>query len=283
MTKIGTTTEQALLLLRRGWSVIPVHVPVSGGECSCGNDCSWPGKHPRVPWRPFTESRPTKAQVLEWFEDEFYGSNLGVVTGRVSNLVVVDLDGDFEQFESLGLPDTLTSRTGGGGFHFFYRLDGRPAPSGISVVPGIDIKADGGFVVLPPSRHKSGFEYAWIDDAYTRRFRLETVDPSELPKRARPEGENGEWVGELLSGVEEGERSSAAARMVGRYAQIGLTMDETVMLMESWNSLNDPPLPRRELGATIRSVYRRHRDRNPEQVKTLEDISRIFGEMRGAE
>ncbi len=268
-------TAVALALLSRGWSVIPVHIPVNGSDCSCGYDCSWPGKHPRVSWRPFTEELPTEAQVRGWFDDEFYGSNLGVVTGRVSDLVVVDVDGTIDDFKALGLPKTRTVLTGGGGYHFFYTSGGLPASSGISVTPGIDIKADGGFVVLPPSKHVSGMRYEWLNNA-----KLTQIHPSELPQRVPSSASNGEWVGELLSGVEEGERSSVAARMIGRYAQIGLTVDETVMLMVSWNSLNSPPLPMRELGATIRSVYKRHEVRNETQIATISDLVAVFDELR---
>ena len=267
----------AVVLLRRGWSVIPVHVPLESGDCSCGNDCSWPGKHPRVPWRAYTEELPTEEQVIEWFDDEFYGSNLGVVTGQVSDLVVVDVDGTIEDFQALGLPKTRTALTGGGGYHMFYRTGRQPAPSGISVTPGIDIKADGGFVVLPPSKHLSGFEYAWLD----WRSKIAKISPSELPQRVRSSESNGEWVGELLGGVPEGERSMTAARLAGRYAQIGLSPDESVMLLVSWNLQNNPPLPLRELGATIRSVYVRHERRHETQVKTVGDLARMFTEITG--
>ncbi len=268
-------TARAVALLSRGWSVIPVHVPVEGDDCSCGNDCSWPGKHPRVSWRPYTEKLPSEAQVREWFDEEFYGSNMGVVTGRVSDLVVVDVDGTIDDFEALGLPKTRTVLTGGGGYHFFYRIGGQPASSGISVTPGIDIKADGGFVVLPPSKHVTGLKYEWLNH-----MKLTQIDPSMLPKRVPSSVSNEEWVGELLAGVSEGERSSVAARMVGRYAQIGLTVDETVMLMVSWNMLNSPPLPMRELGSTVRSVYKRHEQRNETEINTLGELSQIFSELR---
>ncbi len=270
-------TGRAVALLRRGWSVVPVHVPLESGDCSCGNDCSWPGKHPRVPWREFTEHLPTKEQVTEWFDDEFFGSNLGVVTGQVSDLVVVDVDGTIEDFQALGLPRTRAVLTGGGGYHFYYRTGRQPCPSGISVTPGIDIKADGGFVVAPPSLHLSGFDYTWLN----RRKNLAKISPSELPQRATSSDGNGEWVGELLGGVSEGERSMTVARLAGRYAQIGLTGDESLMLLVTWNKQNNPPLPLRELAATIRSVYTRHAHRNEEQIRTVGDLATLFTEITG--
>ncbi len=280
MTKTTSKSEmgrRAVALLRRGWSVVPVHVPLESGDCSCGNDCSWPGKHPRVPWRPYTQELPTRAQVIEWFDEEFFGSNLGVVTGQVSDLVVVDVDGTIEDFQALGLPRTRAVLTGGGGYHFYYRTGREPTPSGISVTSGIDIKADGGFVVAPPSLHLSGFNYEWLD----HRRELAKIAPSDLPRRASLPESNGEWAGELLGGVSEGERSATTARLAGRYAQIGLTPDEATMLLLTWNTQNNPPLPQRELGATIRSVYTRHAQRNEEQIETFEDLAQVFYEIHG--
>ncbi|KKN02000.1 hypothetical protein LCGC14_1122050 [marine sediment metagenome] len=270
-------TDRAVSLLRRGWSVVPVHVPVMGDVCSCGNDCSWPGKHPRVAWQPFTEALPSESQVIDWFDNEFYGANLGVVTGQVSDLVVVDVDGTIDDFKALGLPRTRTVLTGGGGYHFFYRTGRQPASSGIGVTPGIDIKADGGFVVLPPSKHVSGLHYEWLNHD-----KLTKIDVSRLPARAaRTASSGGKWIDELLDGVSEGERSSTSARLAGRYAQIGLTIDETVMLLSSWNTLNNPPLSLRELGATISSVYKRHRSRNEIQVSTVDELAELFSDIIG--
>ncbi len=282
MTKTTTSKSEmgrrAVALLRRGWSVVPVHVPLESGACSCGQDtCSWPGKHPRVPWRPYTENLPTEAQVIEWFDEEFFGANLGVVTGQVSDLVVVDVDGTIDDFQALGLPRTRAVLTGGGGYHFYYRNGREPTPSGISVTPGIDIKADGGFVVSPPSLHLSGFNYEWLD----RRRILTKISPSDLPQRAHVSSPNGEWAGELLGGVSEGERSATVARLAGRYAQLGLTAAEASMLLTTWNTQNNPPLPLRELGATIRSVYTRHTRRNEEQIRTVGDLADLFAKIHG--
>lgn len=83
-------------------------------------------------------------------------------TGRISQVVVVDVDDD-EGMATLGalladpentpLPDTVTAQTPSGGCHLFYRVDAegvplRTRPRGIG--PGVDLKADGGYVVLPP-------------------------------------------------------------------------------------------------------------------------------------
>ncbi|MEV6891393.1 bifunctional DNA primase/polymerase [Kribbella sp. NPDC051137] len=95
---------------------------------------------------------------------------LAVRTGAVSGLLVVDVDpahgGDHSLSDLLAerlVPRTLHVHTGSGGLHLYYRHPGhhiasRPMPNR----PGIDIKADGGYVVLPPSiHHRTHRPYQW--------------------------------------------------------------------------------------------------------------------------
>lgn len=267
------STELALHYLSLGWAVIPAHVPVRGGRCSCANpECSWPGKHPRIPWREYTKRLPTEGEVETWFGDTYYESNVGMVTGQVSQMVVVDVDGDPNEFTKLDLPYTLTSATGGGGHHYFYHCESIVRGRG-GMVEGIDLKAEGGFVVLPPSLHKSGKRYRW----YNRMTPTE-LDPTALPISIRSEATNGyhKWYHELIKGVDRGARSNSAAQLTGRYAQIGLAIEETRLLMSGWNELNTPPMTQSELAGTIRSVYQKHSDTNGQPIESLQDILHWF-------
>jgi hypothetical protein len=106
-------------------------------------------------------------QVQRWWR-RWPDANVGVVTGAVSDLVVLDVDPRHGGGESLAalegahgaLPRTVESLTGGGGQHLYFRHPGTRVPSR-SIAPGLDIKGDGGLVVSPPSGHVSGRVYAW--------------------------------------------------------------------------------------------------------------------------
>lgn len=109
--------------------------------------------------------------------------NLGAVTG--AGLLVIDADlyheGAEESLDELherGLPrDTITVITGGGGRHLYYRTDVRIACGPLAGFPGIDVKADGGYVVVPPSIHReTGRAYEW-EHGWTP----EDLPPAELP------------------------------------------------------------------------------------------------------
>ena len=106
-------------------------------------------------------------QVQRWWR-RWPDANVGIVTGVVSELVVLDVDPRHGGGESLAaleaehgaLPRTVESLTGGGGQHLYFRHPGGSVPSG-PIAPGLDLKGDGGLVVSPPSRHVSGRTYAW--------------------------------------------------------------------------------------------------------------------------
>jgi hypothetical protein len=106
---------------------------------------------------------------------------LAVRTGAVSGLVAVDVDpahgGDASLSELVAhelVPRTLWVRTGSGGVHLYYRHPGREI--GSRPMPGragIDVKADGGYVVLPPSIHHRTYQrYQWGEGL---------CEPSEMP------------------------------------------------------------------------------------------------------
>lgn len=91
------------------------------------------------------------------------------MTGRVSGLCVLDVDprsgGDRAlaalEAEHGSLPPTVESLTGGGGRHLWFTLpEGPDIPSG-PLRPGLDVKAEGGMAIAPPSRHVSGRRYRW--------------------------------------------------------------------------------------------------------------------------
>jgi hypothetical protein len=110
----------------------------------------------------------TPAEIEAWWA-RWPDANVGVVTGWVSALVVLDIDPRHEGETTLAvledrharLPDTVTSATGGGGRHLWFAHPSHLVPSR-PLGPGIDLKAEGGMVVAPGSVHASGGAYRWL-------------------------------------------------------------------------------------------------------------------------
>jgi hypothetical protein len=162
----------ALEYANRGFSVLPLHGIVDG-SCTCGKpDCGSPGKHPIGSWKDAQTTRATPEQLEEAFS-RYPHANIGIVTGAISGLVVVDIDGPAGMSSCKKVmageepPQGPTVRTGGG-HHLYGRHPGTPLKNFVKTHPGLDGRADGGYVVAPPSRHASGREYQWtrpLEDA----------------------------------------------------------------------------------------------------------------------
>ncbi|HSH59723.1 MAG TPA: bifunctional DNA primase/polymerase [Acidimicrobiales bacterium] len=166
--------QAALVYARQGWAVFPCHHPVQRG-CSCGKvDCSSPGKHPRT--RRGLHDATTNPEVIRRWWRSWPHANVAVRTGAVDGtagrgFVVVDVDpphgGDHSLRALLSshgpLPDTAVVRTGRGGRHLYFAHPGQAVrnSAGTRLGPGLDVRADGGYVIAPPSRHVSGVAYHW--------------------------------------------------------------------------------------------------------------------------
>ncbi len=105
-------------------------------------------------------------QVEEWWQ-AWPDANVGIVTGVVSGVAVIDVDprsGGDSSLRVLGqrhgmLPVTPEVHTGGGGSHLWFGVDSELQT--VTIALGVELKAEGGMVVVPPSRHASGQAYRW--------------------------------------------------------------------------------------------------------------------------
>ena len=86
------TYQWAKKYIELGWAIFPIHSIDANGCCTCGKkDCGDAGKHPRVR-RGLKEASKDPAQIEEWFGVGAPLSNIGVVTGAISGITVIDID-----------------------------------------------------------------------------------------------------------------------------------------------------------------------------------------------
>ncbi len=155
--------DAALEYRGRGYSVIPIHHLV-GDRCSCENrTCESQGKHPRVKWEEYQARTATEDEINTWWT-RWPRGNIGIVTGAISGLVILDVDGKagLESLNGRQLPPTPVVRTGGGGWHYWFQYPGGTIRNFARKLPGVDLRGDGGLVVAPPSSHLSGNQYEWL-------------------------------------------------------------------------------------------------------------------------
>jgi hypothetical protein len=166
-----TTIEVALRCADRGWPVLPIHT-AADRLCSCGRaDCASPGKHPHT-LHGLTDATTDRATVIRWFERIWRGANLAARTGRVSGFFALDVDEEGHdtlrelERERGPLPRTASVTTPNDGQHYHYRHPGADVPSSAGRIgPGIDIRGEGGYVLLPPSIGANGVPYEVDEDA----------------------------------------------------------------------------------------------------------------------
>lgn len=155
-----------------GWHVFPLHTVDEEGHCSCGNlTCGDAGKHPRVE-RGLKVATRDLTKIEEWFGPTAPPANIGVVTGEISGITVIDIDigeGKFgaeswaEAIKDHGEPQTLMAETGSGGMHVVFTYNSALKTASNVLGKGVDCRNDGGYIVAAPSRHRKGGLYKWLN------------------------------------------------------------------------------------------------------------------------
>ena len=238
-----TLTDTALEYVDSGWSVLPVKPEE---------------KRPYMTnWLQYNKVRATRETVTNWFNN-LSGAGIGAVTGRISGMVVLDI----EHYCPIPIaellkkyPTQMVAKTGSGGYHLYYQYPRNVAKvsNRVKIFEGADLRADGGFIVLPPTVHPNGNRYEWIQKGPLGAFPMTLLDLT-----SKPTIPNEGWITEALRGVSEGGRNDTCARLAGYFFKKGLTSDIVEALLLEWNERNDPPLPVREVRTTITSIERSH-------------------------
>jgi hypothetical protein len=164
---VDTNLLSALDYATRRWRVFPLHT-IRRGRCTCGDrDCGRDaGKHPRTQ-HGLLDATTAEATIRRWWT-RWPDANVAIATGAASGVWVLDVDprhggddtlADLERQHGT-LPPTITALTGGGGRHLLWKYT-TPIPTKANVLPGIDVRGDGGYIVAPGSTHLSGKSYIW--------------------------------------------------------------------------------------------------------------------------
>ena len=197
---------------------------------------------------PYLERRATAEELRSWS-----WSGVGIVTGRVSGVLVLDVDGAEGEAElrKRGHEPTPMVRTASGGLHLYFKHPDRHVRTGIRVAPGLDVKAAGGYVVAPPSVGANGRLYEWLVSPEGTALADPPTWLLALLDRERPKGPAGP-VGELIL---SGGRNKALTSYAGTMRRRGASEAEILAALQVANAQRcQPPLDALEVEKIAASV-----------------------------
>lgn len=249
--------EWAMAYRKAGWVVLPAE-----------------NKRPFLnEWKQYQLTKPTLQQTELWFDGAPDDKQIALITGEISGVTVVDIDvhkagcpakkggvcncdPDDPLTLALTLPLTIMSHTGSGGLHLFYRYDSICNSVGL-VHPQMDIRSNGGIIILPPSLHESGRTYEWDDLVPWTYENLNNLAefPALLKTQliAKPKTD---WL-TLVDGAAIGGRNMAFTQLAGKLVHSfwGESLPAAWELLHLWNKYRcDPPQEQKDIEATWNSV-----------------------------
>jgi putative DNA primase/helicase len=199
-------------------------------------------------------------KVRRWWET-WVDANIGVVTGGEAGFFALDVDprrGGADSLASLEakhgkLPETRTANTGGGGVHHLFKYPDFPVKNSTGdLALGLDIKGEGGAIVVAPSLHASGKRYCWRNSA-------PIANAPEWFLRLLREAQKSRANGSAAIGVAipEGRRNDTLTSLAGSMRRRGMGAEEIeAALLVTNNKRCDPPLAEDEVRKIASSVCR---------------------------
>lgn len=215
----------------------------------------------------FKSATTDKEHIKNWWgKSPGDKNNIGIATGKISGgLVVIDIDkgekkgkNGLETFSEWldrygAFPRTATVITGGGGMHYLFRSD-KPEKSRIGLYPGIDVRAEGGYIVAPPSIHPNGNTYKWSEDPIIYGFaEIDEIVNAFL----HPLEDLGKGSFEIGSEIIEGERNHTLFKAACSLRDKGF--DEQAIysaIMAENQSKCVPPLDDGEINTLVKSALK---------------------------
>lgn len=245
--------DAAVRYAETGWPVFPCH----------------PTGHQPLVNKGFYAATTDVDTVRGWWS-RWPDAAIALRTGEDAGVFVVDVDprhgGDIFlaelEAEHGALPDTVECQTGGGGRHIYLNWPGQHVKCSTGqIATGIDIKGDGGYVILPPSDHKSGNTYNWLFEHEPEACPI-TDAPAWLLERidAGSGADSTQLDDARVTGgdvIPEGHRNSTLMRLGGYLRQIGMDAAEIKTALLTRNeSRCQPPLDVKEVERIAESVSR---------------------------
>lgn len=245
---------------------------------------------PLIKWAEFQGRLPEISEIIDWWT-KWPDANIAVVTGKISGLMGIDHDiykPDYKHDEVMKyIPESLvtpTVLTPQGGHHQYFACPEGEISIKAGLIPGLDYRCEGGFLMVPPSVNGNGRKYAWVVPPEKGKFALVPDAILDLIK------DNNKYIrgGIIRGGVEksvennttehykhykilqEGKRDEDLFHVANQLIRGGRGEDFTRQVLEILAKSCTPPFPEKEMELKIKSALERveKRERNlAEEVK----------------
>lgn len=213
---MNNTYAQAVRYVGMGWSVIPL-APGTKDQ-------------PLVKWKEFQQRIPSKDELMKWFGNPYIKNNIGIVTGAISNLSVIDAD-ELKNLPMVSSSITVITRRGK---HLYFKYS-EEKNSVSKIAEAIDTRGSGGYVCAPPSvinNFRYRFVQHYINPTLLRPFPRELMDAIPKFNTASGEVKKGRLdLAELFAALGEGNRNDSFARAVGSLHRDGYSADSIDALL----------------------------------------------------
>lgn len=271
--------EAALAYAETGWPVFPLHGKV-------------PYKYllPEIRSHGHKDATTNQEQIAA-FWSYHPGANIGLPTGEASGVMVFDMDvpEGYYNLKTLQarygeLPPTRTSRTVNGGLHYFYQYptDGNEYRGlvGLEQLIGIDIRAQGNYVVLPPSRLYGRKFYQWAQPerpiqrapewllTLLRKAEEQRHQHQQAMGVAYSAGEK--WLAEAIAKAREGNRNTVGFWLARMLRNDGVSKQETMRIVLAYANKvpqgERPAYTSKEAFTSVESAYSQPAQERPRKV-----------------
>ena len=218
----------------------------------------------------FKNATTDPGKIEEWWTIH-PDANIGIATGEMSGgLVVIDMDIDKEKDKDgyhsflewckanfLVLPDSWMSITGRGGYHLMFKSS-FPVPSKIGWIEDVDIRANGGYIVAPPSIHPNGNRYEWEQDPAD--YELITTDDTDVEFIMNSVLASNKTNTEPLKvpdEIPEGHRDEMMFKLACKYQAMGMSDSEMFAALTVANKERcKPPLSDKEIKQKLKQAQK---------------------------
>lgn len=208
----------------------------------------------------------TDSEAIKSYWAKHPSANIGLATGKTSNLVVLDVDMGPGKEGLQSLQDLYTelkcepwghahSITGSGGFHFFMKYQ-EGIRNKVDFRPGLDIRSEGGYVIVPPSINiESNNPYKWI-----REINLNHLYemPSKLFEEIKTEKQSQLYSSSIFleeSSIQKGGRHKHLMSLAGSLRKRDLSLEAIHSALSSENAMKcNPPISENDIKRMVKSV-----------------------------